>query len=263
MIHRLFTVEENPRLCRWSDGRASLHGLRVSGGTVFPFCEHSISVARRFSRVSSRFAVITQKLTAFGNVTFGTAQGRGISSAQYLFTPADLANQAWQTLDHAQTWTANAGLAYREGGTLVSALLGYGSGLRTGADNASHVPGWVRVDLTLAHDFLNLPLKPTLAIDVVNLFDAVYAYRLYNGFNGSHWAPGRARRSSFNRPRRPRGFPAVSAYRSRLDRCAPWKSSTRMSTASWAGASPRSCSSRIPRHPGSGGRSATSRRLTT
>ncbi|MGZ6070261.1 MAG: TonB-dependent receptor [Myxococcaceae bacterium] len=137
-------------------------------------------------------AVITQKLTAFGNVTFGTAQGRGISSAQYLFTPADLANQAWQTLDHAQTWTANAGLAYREGGTLVSALLGYGSGLRTGADNASHVPGWVRVDLTLAHDFLNLPLKPTLAIDVVNLFDAVYAYRLYNGFNGSHWAPGRS-----------------------------------------------------------------------
>ncbi|MGZ6134231.1 MAG: hypothetical protein ACXWK9_07210, partial [Myxococcaceae bacterium] len=91
-----------------------------------------------------------------------------------------------------QTWTANAGLAYREGGTLVSALLGYGSGLRTGADNASHVPGWVRVDLTLAHDFLNLPLKPTLAIDVVNLFDAVYAYRLYNGFNGSHWAPGRS-----------------------------------------------------------------------
>jgi len=27
---------------------------------------------------------------------------------------------------------------------------------------------------------------------VVNLFDAQYAYRLYNGFNGSHWAPGRS-----------------------------------------------------------------------
>jgi outer membrane receptor protein involved in Fe transport len=48
------------------------------------------------------------------------------------------------------------------------------------------------VDLTLAHDFLNVPLRPTLAIDVVNLFDAQYAYRLNNGFNGSHWAAPRS-----------------------------------------------------------------------
>ncbi|HSP19009.1 MAG TPA: TonB-dependent receptor plug domain-containing protein, partial [Myxococcaceae bacterium] len=137
-------------------------------------------------------AVITQKLTAFGNVSFGTAQGRGISSATYLFSQADLKNKAWQTLDHAQTWTGNAGLAYREGDTLVSALFAFASGLRTGAGNASHVPGWGRVDLTLSHDFRNLPLRPMLAIDVINLFDATYAYRLYNGFNGSHWAPGRS-----------------------------------------------------------------------
>jgi len=26
---------------------------------------------------------------------------------------------------------------------------------------------------------------------VVNVFDAHYAYRIANGFNGSHWAPGR------------------------------------------------------------------------
>lgn len=136
--------------------------------------------------------VVTQKLTAFGNVSFGTAQGKGIATAQYLFTPTDLANTHWQTLDHSQTWTANAGANYRDGPTLVSMLVAYGSGLRTGADNLSHVPGWVRVDLTLAHDFLNLPLRPTLAIDVVNLFDSQYAYRLYNGFNGSHWAPGRS-----------------------------------------------------------------------
>ena len=136
--------------------------------------------------------IITQNLTAFGNLNFGTAQGKGISSAKYLFDAAALANDAWQTLDHSQTWTANAGANYRDGPTLVSVILAYGSGLRTGSDNLSHVPGWVRVDLTLAHDFLNLPLKPTLAIDVVNLFDAQYAYRLYNGFNGSHWAPGRS-----------------------------------------------------------------------
>ncbi len=137
-------------------------------------------------------AVITQNLTAFGNVSLSAAQGKGISSAQYLFTADELANQAWQTLDHAQTWTANAGMAYRVGDTLVSGLLAYASGLRTGADNDSHVPGWVRVDLTLSHDFRNLPLRPMLAIDIINLFDATYAYRIYNGFNGSHWAPGRS-----------------------------------------------------------------------
>jgi outer membrane cobalamin receptor len=137
-------------------------------------------------------AVITQNLTAFGNVSLGTAQGKEIATAKYLFGPDDLANTDWQTLDHAQTWTANAGASYRDGPTQVSTLISYGSGLRTGANNESHVPGWVRVDLTLAHDFLNLPLRPTLAIDVVNLFDAQYAYRLYNGFNGSHWAPGRS-----------------------------------------------------------------------
>ncbi len=136
--------------------------------------------------------IITQKLTTFGNVSFGTAQGKGIATAQYLFDPADLANTEWQTLDHSQTWTANAGANYRDGPTMVSMLVAYASGLRTGADNLSHVPGWVRVDLTLAHDFLNLPLRPTLAIDVVNLFDAQYAYRISNGFNGSHWAPGRS-----------------------------------------------------------------------
>jgi outer membrane receptor protein involved in Fe transport len=27
---------------------------------------------------------------------------------------------------------------------------------------------------------------------VINLFDARYAYRIANGFNGSHWAPGRS-----------------------------------------------------------------------
>ena len=137
-------------------------------------------------------AVITQKLTGFGNVSFGTAQGRGISSAKYLFTDAQLHDPNWQTLDHAQTWTGNVGLAYREGDTLVSTLFAFASGLRTGADNASHVPAWGRVDLTLSHDFRNLPLRPMLAIDVINLFDATYAYRLYNGFSGSHWAPGRS-----------------------------------------------------------------------
>ena len=50
----------------------------------------------------------------------------------------------------------------------------------------------VRVDLGAGYEFRGLPMRPALAVDLVNLFDARYAYRINNGFNGSHWAPGRS-----------------------------------------------------------------------
>jgi hypothetical protein len=131
-------------------------------------------------------------LTAFANGTLEHAEGRGIETARYLFESGSLASDDWQTLDHVQTWTANAGATVKDGLTRLSALVGYGSGLRTGPDNAQHVPGHARVDLTLSHEFFSAPARPTVAIDVVNLFDEKYAYRIANGFNGSHYAPGRA-----------------------------------------------------------------------
>jgi outer membrane cobalamin receptor len=136
--------------------------------------------------------VLSRWLNAFGNLAYEQAEGRGIATAQYLFSAADLANGNWQTLDHAQTWTVNAGATVKDGGTLFSALANYGSGLRTGPLNNEHVPGHVVVDVTLAHEFSSAPLKPSVAIDVVNLFDSLYAYRISNGFNGSHWAPERS-----------------------------------------------------------------------
>jgi hypothetical protein len=136
--------------------------------------------------------VLGRRLNAFANATLEQAQGRGIETARYFFGPQDLANQDWQTLDHVQTWTVNAGAVLKDGTTQLSGLFGYGSGLRTGANNDQHVPDHVNVNLTLAHQFSDAPFKPSLAIDVVNLFDAHYAYRIANGFNGSHWAPGRS-----------------------------------------------------------------------
>ena len=136
--------------------------------------------------------VISTWLNAFGNIAWERAEGRGIATAKYLFSPDDLANNSWQTLDHAQTWTANVGTTVRDGGTSLSTLLNYGSGLRTGPTNNEHVPDHYRVDLTLAHQFLKVAGQPTVALDVINLFDAHYAYRIANGFNGSHWAPERS-----------------------------------------------------------------------
>ena len=40
-------------------------------------------------------------LTAFANATLERAEGRGVETAQYLFSPGDLANDSWQTLDDA------------------------------------------------------------------------------------------------------------------------------------------------------------------
>lgn len=137
-------------------------------------------------------AVLGSRLDAFANGTLEQAQGRGIETARYLFTAAELANSDWQILDHVQRWTANAGATLKDGHSRLSGLVEYGSGLRTGNNNNETVPGHVRMDLTLSHEFSDAPSKPTLAFDVYNVFDAHYEYRIANGFNGSHWAPGRS-----------------------------------------------------------------------
>jgi outer membrane cobalamin receptor len=138
---------------------------------------------------ASSTLVLGAHFDAFGNVSFEQAEGKGIESARYLFGPDDLANTSWQTLDHVQTWTAHAGATLKDGHTKLSGLMEYGSGLRTGADNDQHVPGHVRFDATLSHQFYD---RLTVAFDVVNLLDERYEYRIANGFNGSHWAPGRS-----------------------------------------------------------------------
>ncbi len=136
--------------------------------------------------------VLGHWLSAFGNVSWEIAQGQGIASARYLFTPDQLANQSWQTLDHAQTLTANLGATVREKLASLTVLAAYGSGLRTGPNNDQTVPQHVRVDATLQLAFDKVPLRPRVAIDVINLFDAQYAYRIANGFVGSSWAAPRS-----------------------------------------------------------------------
>lgn len=136
--------------------------------------------------------VLGRRFQAFANGTLQKAEGRIIESARYLFSPDDVAKTGWQFLDHDQRWTAHVGATAREGGLRLSGLLEYGSGLRTGPSNNQHVPDHTRVDLGVGHEFLNLPMRPALAIDLVNVFNTRYAYRINNGFNGSHWAPGRS-----------------------------------------------------------------------
>jgi hypothetical protein len=131
-------------------------------------------------------------LSGFANASYGFAQGRGISSAKYLFSPEDLASNDWQTLDHAQTLTGNAGATVRDGRFSVTSLVSYGSGLRTGPANDQHVPQHVRADLSTQYTFAPNGYPIRLGIDVFNVFDAHYAYRIANGFVGSSYAPPRS-----------------------------------------------------------------------
>ena len=123
-----------------------------------------------------------RRLHGFANATFELSQGSGITSARYLFTPQQLAFTGYQATDNAQRVSANAGLdlADQAGSTHLSGLVTFGSGLRTGPTNNATLPASTIVDVTLRHRF-DIPLRPELAIDVRNLFDVVYAYRISTG----------------------------------------------------------------------------------
>jgi hypothetical protein len=132
----------------------------------------------------------TRYLQGFGNASWNVAQGQGIDSAQYLFTPAQIAYPGWQILDHVQAWTVNAGVDLHDESekSHFAVLFQYGSGLRTGPDNNETVPGHAIVNATLRHRF-DVPLRPEVAFDVFNAFDQVYAIRIANGLVGSAYGP--------------------------------------------------------------------------
>ena len=131
-------------------------------------------------------------LTAFANGSLGIAQGRGIASAKFLFDAEALADDSWQLLDHAQTWTANAGATVRDGRYALTGLLSYGSGLRTGPANDQHVPGHVRADVSSQYTFVTREYPIRVGLDIINVTDARYAYRIGNGFVGSSYGAPRS-----------------------------------------------------------------------
>ncbi|HLZ74850.1 TonB-dependent receptor [Phenylobacterium sp.] len=123
-------------------------------------------------------------LSAYGNFAISRAQGKDIISSQFNFDPGDLAfiQNHFIFLDHDQTYSASAGVAYRfEEGTRVSADLIYGSGLRLTPDgappNSGHVAGYTQVNLSAAHEFQMAGGPLTVRADIINLFDKEYEIR--------------------------------------------------------------------------------------
>jgi outer membrane receptor protein involved in Fe transport len=101
-----------------------------------------------------------------------------------LFGPEELAYIAhhYVFLDHDQTFTASAGVAYHWRGFLFSIDGIYGSGLRTGFANTGNQPFYIQFDAAIAKTFI-LPTVGKLEgrIVAINLGDWVYQLRSGSG----------------------------------------------------------------------------------
>jgi outer membrane receptor protein involved in Fe transport len=120
-------------------------------------------------------------LRIYANLAWARQLGTNIVSNQYLFAQDRLDYIATHYIytDHSQVLTGSAGASYLWNGTRFSASMIYGSGLRSGFANTSHVPSYTQVNMGVSHEYL-FPgwTKPTtVRFDVVNVFDKVYEIR--------------------------------------------------------------------------------------
>src|SRR6266436_6369714 len=131
-----------------------------------------------------------ENLSVYTNFSYSVAQGINRDSEQFLFAPDDLAfsKTHYIFLDHDQTFSESAGIAYNLYGFLLTLTNVYGSGLRTGFANTKNQPFYIQFDAGVAKHFV----VPTLGqfegrVAVVNLGDWIYQIR--NGSGVGVFAP--------------------------------------------------------------------------
>jgi len=122
----------------------------------------------------------------YGNVAWSRAVGKNIISSQFNFDPGDLAYIAghWIHLDHDQTWTGSAGIAYTlnqdsDHPTRFAVDAVVQSGLRaddavTGIPNGRALPTYGVVNLSVVQ---KLASRTELRLDVLNIGDTIYQIR--------------------------------------------------------------------------------------
>ncbi|AOY92451.1 TonB-dependent receptor [Cupriavidus sp. USMAA2-4] len=135
---------------------------------------------------------------AYANLALSRAMAKGIESGQFNFSADELAYIAnnWVHLDHDQTVSGSFGASYLWRGTQFSGDALFGSGLRNGFANTTHLPGYFQVNVGVAHTF-DAPVigKLKTRFSIVNLFDRSYALRDGTGIGVG--APQYAPRRSF------------------------------------------------------------------
>jgi outer membrane receptor protein involved in Fe transport len=129
--------------------------------------------------------------SAYANLAWSQAYGKDWTSAQFLFSPDDIAyvQNHWIYLDHDQRVSGNFGVSYTfaesaYNSTLVYADAIYGSGLRQTyvTPNDASVPQYYSVNVGVEQD-IKIPHDRMLKarIDVVNVTDNTYELRSGTG----------------------------------------------------------------------------------
>lgn len=129
-----------------------------------------------------------ENFSAYLNLAYQTAIGKNIDSAQFNFSPTELAYIAthYIPLDHEQQFTASGGASYQWSGTRLSTDFLMGSGLRANEElangvnipNGMHLPYYTQVNFGLSHLFhLDDHGTLTARVDLINAFDKIYEIR--------------------------------------------------------------------------------------
>ena len=146
------------------------------------------------------------QLSAYANLSFTSARGKGIETGQFNFATDELAyiQSHWVHLDHEQKFAASAGVSYRfADSTVLGADVLYGSGLRRGFANTEHLPGFVQVNAAVSRSFaLGGFGKFDVRVSAINLFDRSYELRDGSGIGvgAPQFAPRRTLYLSLSKP---------------------------------------------------------------
>lgn len=119
-------------------------------------------------------------LNAYANLARTVSQGREIVSSQFNFDQELLSHVSsnWVSSDHDQRYSSSAGLSYLWMGTLFSANVIYGSGLRRGFANSEQMPYTFQVNLGATRLFDVWELGPVEGrLGIINALDRVNAIR--------------------------------------------------------------------------------------
>ena len=118
--------------------------------------------------------------SAYLNAAYEWARGTNVSSAQFLFDPAEFAyiKKNWVFLDHDQRFTGSAGVSYTWNDWRLAIDGLYGNGLRRGFANTEKNHPYETFNVSLSRR-IKITAKTALNIrfDVVNILDKIYELR--------------------------------------------------------------------------------------
>ena len=129
-----------------------------------------------------------EHFSSYANLALQSAKGKQWTSAQFNFSPDDIAyvNGHYIHLDHEQRATGSGGASYAWNDTTISGDFLYGYGLRASLavpnasviPNGAHLPVYWQANVGASHRFgFGAAGQLTTRLDVINLFDNKYQIR--------------------------------------------------------------------------------------